>query len=624
MTRKKKIIVVCSFLVCLSILAIQVNAYDVTEVDYIWDYLEKDTFFTDALRGLGWFIYVTIGTFLNLCYDAFTSVVKFDILKIPIVDTVIKNLDTLTPYILTIMIGVVLIIRLFDIKNIGKVFINAFVVTMLMATFSHILVLINDVKTVGIAETANVIGVEGYRISDALLAENTIDLKKSLDNGSVQYLDKSSVSEFRHDLRLDKDYLDEDIIDKNEDGTYNTESLSDGLWGFGEVHFYRYKTDYWALNVTMIVSIIIYIMATFKMGYLLSQWMQENIFGGLLMIKGVWDVHSVGKIFKSILSTVFAIIEVYFMMLLFSYFCANIMSSTEIANWMGKAILIYAMGMMIIAGSGFINDSLGIDDGSNFILRNLIVGRKLSQAGKAPFKAVSKVAAAGIIGGKAVGLGVKEMGNYFNSRYAGLLSDISKMDASGSLPNVRNSNVAGYDKNGNEVIHQPPQSRENIAPTGNADSYKGYNPDCSNGFNHPNGTGAPSGNGDPNTKEGSVTDTFTNSQNDSFSELKDKYDESLYQQDKFNVESSPQSVGSMRNHGSIYKTSNTVSNNPEHVQRMNDIASGKIGKVDEPKEREHRYPTADELADIVNSLNEWDLQKGGDDNGNDSKKGKNK
>ena len=56
MTRKKKIIVVCSFLVCLSILAIQVNAYDVTEVDYIWDYLEKDTFFTDALRGLGWFM----------------------------------------------------------------------------------------------------------------------------------------------------------------------------------------------------------------------------------------------------------------------------------------------------------------------------------------------------------------------------------------------------------------------------------------------------------------------------------------------------------------------------------------------------------------------------------------
>ena len=172
------------------------------------------------------------------------------------------------------------------------------------------------------------------------------------------------------------------------------------------------------------------------------------------MIKGVWDVHSVGKIFKSILSTVFAIIEVYFMMLLFSYFCANIMSSTEIANWMGKAILIYAMGMMIIAGSGFINDSLGIDDGSNFILRNLIVGRKLSQAGKAPFKAVSKVAAAGIIGGKAVGLGVKEMGNYFNSRYAGLLSDISKMDASGSLPNVRNSNVAGYDKNGKKVCRK--------------------------------------------------------------------------------------------------------------------------------------------------------------------------
>lgn len=103
--------------------------------------------------------------------------------------------------------------------------------------------------------------------------------------------------------------MDEDITDKNPDGTYNTESLSDGLWGIGEVHFYRYKTDYWALNVTTLISLIIYLLASFKMAYLLSQWVQENIFGGILMIKGVWNVQSVGKIFKSILSTVLLLLR---------------------------------------------------------------------------------------------------------------------------------------------------------------------------------------------------------------------------------------------------------------------------------------------------------------------------
>lgn len=68
-------------------------------------------------------------------------------------------------------------VRLFDIKNISKVFINMLVVTMLMATFSHVITLIADVKDVGIAEAANVIGVNDYKISDALLADNTVDLK---------------------------------------------------------------------------------------------------------------------------------------------------------------------------------------------------------------------------------------------------------------------------------------------------------------------------------------------------------------------------------------------------------------------------------------------------------------
>lgn len=620
MTRKKKIIIGSIFVaLSIMILVVKVNAYDVTEVEYIWDYLEKDTFFTDALRGLGWFIYVTSGAFLDLCYETFTSIAKFNILEIPIVDTVIKNLDTLTPYILVITVAVVLVVRLFDIKNIGKVFINMVVVAMLMATFSHILVLVDDLKTVGIEESANVIGVEDYRISDSLLADNTVDVKKSLDNGSVQYLSKDDVTNFHHDLRLSKDYLDEDIVDRNEDGTYNTESLSDGIWGIGDVHFYRYKTDYWALNITAIVSIVVYIMASFKMGYLMAQWLQENIFGGALMIKGVWDIHSLGKIFKSILSTVFAIIEVYFMMLFFSYYCANVMSNSELTNWMSKVILIYAMGMMIIAGSGFINDSLGIDDGSNFMLRSLIVGRRMSQAAKAPFRMASNAAAAGVTGIKAVSSGTSQIGSHLSSRYAGLLSNVSNMNAPESPPAFRSSPAPAYDSNGNENHVSVPHTRENDKPLRNIEPYKGTTPNYSKNTNESNGN--------PNTSESLSEDNFTNSKNDSLNDLKDKYNESNLQEKKYfnsNVATANEMYkgagrdmlknsrsGGNSSNVSTGSKNNTVSANPEHVKRMNDIANGNIGKNEpESMENEHRYPTAEELDDMIESLNEWD-QKGG-------------
>lgn len=721
MTRKKKIITVFSFLLCFFVIGVvKVSAYDVTKVGYIWDYLEKDTFFTGALRGVGWFLYATTGTLLDLCYDTFTAIAKFDVLDIPIVDQIIKNLDVLSPYILTITAGVVLVVRLFDIKNISKVFINMLVVTMLMATFSHVITLIADVKDVGIAEAANVIGVNDYKISDALLADNTVDLKKSLDNGSVQYLDKNNVPEFRHDLRLSKDYLDEDITDKNPDGTYNTESLSDGLWGIGEVHFYRYKTDYWALNVTTLISLIIYLLASFKMAYLLSQWVQENIFGGILMIKGVWNVQSVGKIFKSILSTVFAIIEVYFMMLFFSYFCANIMASESLTNWLAKVIIIYAMGMMIIAGSGFINDSLGIDDGSNFMLRSLVVGRRLSQAAKAPLKMASNAVSTGAAGIQAVGSGMNQFGNYMNSRYAGLLRNVSDMGESNMpstpppLPTNRSNPTPMYGKSGHVSKPMTPHTRDIHQGMTNQNLYNGetakYTKDDIKAT--------------VNDKEASVEAA----PNDFISDLKDKYNDSLYAQDQQHMEQKNVDTGvepmdtvatdintidsnimntgtvdknafdtdimdinaldtgtmnlntvdsnvtdtsalnsnslninamnsnmmnahglnasrhgsnvndmryatgkennpfidnnktPIKNHSAYlpYAKNDTVSINPEHVKRMSAITNGKVGtEIPEQNvsnagvEKEHRYLNAEEMDDLINSLNEWDQQKGG-------------
>ena len=208
MTIKKKIIMYFSFVVCMiTVLTVESHAYDITEVSYIWEYLEKDDFITAGLRSLGWFANQTIGMLLNLCYDTFTSIATWDILSLPIVGNIIVNLDTLLPYILVITIIVVTVIRVMDFQNMIKIFANILIVGALLATFSHVLVLVDDLKNAGLSEAANVVGVSDYKMTDILLAENTVDIKKSLDSGSVQYLDKADVEHFQHDLRLDKSDL---------------------------------------------------------------------------------------------------------------------------------------------------------------------------------------------------------------------------------------------------------------------------------------------------------------------------------------------------------------------------------------------------------------------------------
>ncbi len=622
MTIKKKIVMYFSFVVCMiTVLTVETNAYDITEVSYIWEYLEKDDFITAGLRSLGWFANQTIGMLLNLCYDTFTSIATWDILSLPIVGNIIVNLDTLLPYILVITIIVVTVIRVMDFQNMMKIFANILIVGALLATFSHVLVLVDGLKNAGLSEAANVVGVSDYKMTDVLLAENTVDVKKSLDSGSVQFLDKADVEHFQHDLRLDKSDLNEEIVRQNPDGSYETVSLSDGLFGIGQVHFFRYKTDYWSLNVTMLVSVIVYIMASFKMGYLLAQWLQENLFGVLLMVKGIWDYRSVGKIFKSILSTVFAQIEVYFMMLFFSFFCSNVISSETLDNWMAKAIVIYAMGMMIISGSGFINDALGIDDGSNFILRSMIVGKRTSQAVRAPMRAIGGVA--GTVGG--VGSAIldpinRRLLSSFHTANTGQKVDQSDQNTDLNITPPMPPAIMGnkpddqYKADGTTAQNQKPTGRN--TPSNMMSRPYGINGDTNNNVNMGN-NGTPNDGGIDETSQKNTPPYNTNhdmknvfNTSDCANDLKEKYSESLNQENKRTVDNV--NANQPKNHQSMIKTntSGTVSHNPDHVKKMEMISKGYTGTSNDKSNCNNQYiSTKNEMDDLINSLNEWDKQR---------------
>ncbi len=248
--------------------------------------------------------------------------------------------------------------------------------------FTLVLTFMTTLKNDLITESDNIVGKGIYTISENLLADNTVDILTSMDEGKVVHLEPKQVKYYDHSERMTKDNLGEIITGINDDGTYEKEKVANGLFGNGDERYYRYRTDYVNVNITILASIVIYLLAMFKMAYLLWQWFQVNIFGKIAMAKGFNDFQQVGGVFSSALKTLMAQVIMYFSMLCFSFLCSEIMTTTKLSNWLVKDILIFGIGMAIVVGSGFINEYLGIDDGSGFALKSIFMGGRLARIPK--------------------------------------------------------------------------------------------------------------------------------------------------------------------------------------------------------------------------------------------------
>lgn len=367
------------FFLILGFLTVKASAYDILDVPFVWDYLEVDNIFNSVLRMMGKWIADFFGTILNFCYDGFTALMNWNILELDFVQTIISNMSLILNQVLLIGFIVIVLIRIFSLENQLKTLLNVMVTVMFITIFSGVLNIMSNVRSDMISVIDDVVGVSDYRISDTLYAQNTVDILESMKAGSIVTLSPNEVAYYEQAVLLERSQLNQRVVGVNADGSYEVANLDSGIFGLGGEKYYRYRTDYWALNVTMMVSIIIYVFAIFKLTYLLWQWLSVNIFGRVSMVTGFWDMSKVGTIFGSALKTSLGICILYMSMLMFSFLCSDIMTSNSLDNWLIKSVVIFGIGMAIIVGSGFVNDVLGIDDGSRFALRSMFVARGLNR-----------------------------------------------------------------------------------------------------------------------------------------------------------------------------------------------------------------------------------------------------
>lgn len=385
----KKISISLLILYLLNVCSIRVFSAEKSIDDFIaifgndTDILEKDDFFTDMLRSLGLFIYKLLSSLVDGISNAFLAVARWDIFSIPALSQIQENLDIILPSFAIVLIIMLVLSKMVQGSGIGKALHNMIIVSLLLASFTGVVSLAKETKNTLIDVSSEIATVEkSSTISEEVYKNSTIDIWSSLQKGRVMTLNdvpNFSMNYYEHAERLKREQLNE-YYSYNSDGSVEKKKLTDGLFGVGDVRYYRYHTDYMAVNITLLFSFIVYCLAIFKMGYLLWEGMQIMLFGGFTTLRGFFNDGKIGGTIIALARNFGAIVILNFSMILYTIVANGILTSDTLGTfWLIKPLVTLSMGFCIVVGSGYLSNELGLDDGSNHMLKSVFVGRSISR-----------------------------------------------------------------------------------------------------------------------------------------------------------------------------------------------------------------------------------------------------
>lgn len=389
---------------CIPILStISVYAKDINEVpDGVYEQMETNNFLTGTLRGIGDWLYGLMKWFLDIAETGFNDVAKFDFMAADtegktnglssLLSGVMTNIQTVLYSILFICFVIVVVIRLFKLENNLKTLYNGFLVLMAVAMFSTLFSLMNTAKNDLMSITGDVFSKKDFLTSEKIFLDNTYDFEQSLKKDklitlSAEDVPKEKLKYLNTDVLLEKDgegglnqfyTIEMDVAEGKSNWNKVEKDLDGGFLGMFEISYYRFKPNWVYINMLCFITFFIYLLAVFKIGYLLHNWLSFYVFGQFALGKGFMDVSHIGKALKEGVSTALGFVVLYASMQLFTLISTGIMNSFE-NNVLVQGILILSVGMSIITGSGFINDFLGIDDGSTSALKNMFMARQLGR-----------------------------------------------------------------------------------------------------------------------------------------------------------------------------------------------------------------------------------------------------
>lgn len=428
-------------------------------------FLELNSFIKDSIRFILWAILRLLISIADSISGVYSEIFKvFDILK---TDEVKNVVTTLTPVAWSVC---TLALLYFGIKlmlspetKIAKGFKNLLYGTIVVAVSSTAILLLVDGST-NIANTIN--GNEEAEAVYSIVSKNVYDFYRVDQEGTGEKgtatatITRENINYFNISETVDRKKLKnyKEVLEKKlhlrEDGEIAVVDLSKVLWFKETEAYYRYRYDWLAIAVGLIVIICVYLMTTVKTAKLLFEIIYNYTLINVFALSDIENGERLKKFVKNILNILLTIVLTAFMIYLFGI-VFPLINNLEISGF-AKMMAEIGFALAVIDGPVIIQELTGYDAG----LKSTTLGAfGLLQAGVMVGKGIGKV-----------GKGVGKAGNKAKEKFGEWTSKGKKNDMGNSVQEKLAEKQGSDNGTGSAVgkTGSSSQSTEAKKPTNNA------------------------------------------------------------------------------------------------------------------------------------------------------------
>lgn len=360
------------------------NIVDITDADTL-SHLQLGNYIQDIIQWLLKAIYMLIGGIADVLETCFEELSKIDFSNIVDLADFEKVLDTLTWSIIVIAIVIAAVIAIAKMDGSTEYIqyaVYAMVAILLFGTFNNYM---NDYKNVGvevIQDTFTERDGVNITLSQQVFYDNTYDMLISSQNN---HLTKVNQNIPVWDLDVNEKLSKKDVQGKRiylPDGTMEITDLSDGVMNTGlfEERYYRYDVDIVACIFVLLACIMVLLIGMIKLAYIGFDWFYTKLYHGVIMSSSVTSMNKVKLVYMSVVQSFISVLVVVAGYQIFEKLMWAIMQNDY--HWITKVVLLFVGGFVTMLGSTVINKGLGLDDGTNFLIRSLMLSRAMGRTGR--------------------------------------------------------------------------------------------------------------------------------------------------------------------------------------------------------------------------------------------------
>lgn len=370
-------------------------------------FLELNSFIKDSIRFILWAILRLLISIADGISGVYSEIFKvFDILK---TDEVKNVVETLTPVAWSVC---TLALLYFAIKlmlspetKIAKGFKNLMYGTIVVAVSSTLILWLVDSST-SIANTIN--GNEEAEAVYSIVSKNVYDFYRVDEEGTGEKstatatITKENINYFNISETVDRKKLKnyKEVLEKKihlrEDGEISVVDLSKVLWFKETEAYYRYRYDWLAIVVGLIVIICVYVMTTVKTTKLLFEIIYNYTLINVFALSDIENGERLKKFVKNIFHILLTIVLTAFMIYVFGI-VFPLINNLEISGF-AKMMTQIGFALAVIDGPVIIQELTGYDAGLKsttlgafgMLQAGVMVGKGIGKVGKGVGKAGKK------------------------------------------------------------------------------------------------------------------------------------------------------------------------------------------------------------------------------------------